>query len=353
MVQGYDSVRVAWGQCQEPRVGWDRVTETSGGTKSGLVRYVLNLPDVQFTRTYDPEQGRLETVAQTSLPKLLYGRNAGVVLSPAAAPEAVERLDARIHEYFPDAPEAADMVVRRVDATGDRVLRSEGDVRAVIRYLWATERRGKPGGDYGVRGQSGYSVAWPRKNGGVGWKVYSKHLEALFTGDLDGARDAEGWLRVEAGALGQRALRNLGLGEGGVTLARLLDVPDAPAKILGGLGELVDRAVKAVMSEMDYWSAFLRLKQCTPAGAKRLRTDRVMALLGYARVAQSHGWEAIGLSRQQLWQLKREFKLRELDPMTIDFSDRYPVRDVLMADAETRQRLLPFAEAEAKELGDI
>lgn len=314
-MHGYDTWVLAWNETgrwsrdklTEPDP-WDSVlwqhdtTDAVNGTR----RRVLNLPKVQFTSIYDERKQLDECRVQTSLPKLLYGDNI-TTLTPDDLKRALLKLEVEIHKHFPTAPCVLEMLPRRVDATDDRQLGDECYVAAALHHLSTLSMRGKRP----WVGQQ-QTISWPGARGGYTSKAYSKLRE---TGD----ERARGKLRVERGALGQRAIKKaLGLAEeyGHLTVGALVAREDAPRCILGRFTGIVDR----VLQEVAQMTTLEALSKLTESGCT---FPRASTLIGYACIIRAcGGWDYIPLSRNNIYVAKKAFEKAGVDPMLVEISPK-------------------------------
>lgn len=314
-MHGYDTIVLAWNETgrwhrdklTEPDL-WDTVAWQHDTTDAvnGSRRRVLNLPKLQFTSIFDERKQLDECRVQTSLPKLLFGDNISTLTHDDIKP-ALLKLDDAIHEHFPKAPCVLEMLPRRVDATDDRELGEEHYVSAALHRMASLSMRGKRP----WVGQQ-QTISWPGSRGGYTSKAYSKLRE---TGD----ERARGKLRVERGALGQRAIKKaLGLAEehGHLTLGALVGHQDASQRILGPFTGIVDR----VLLEVAQMTTLEALSKLTESGCTFLRAS---TLIGYACIIRAcGGWDYIPLSRNNIYLAKKAFEKAGVDPMLVEISPK-------------------------------
>jgi hypothetical protein len=249
-----------------------------------------------------------EVRLEASLPKVLYGTNAGVELEDdGEIAAALAEVQGTVQRETSLAVDVAGWSVRRVDVTADMRLEDEALVRVALLRLGTVPLRGR----YPVRGEH-LSVSWKRKKGSFTRKAYSKYQES-------GEEAARGVLRLEVGVLGQAAAK-LALRQDRRVEVRGRDLTGATGaalreKVGGAMSKLVGPYVKEVV-DVDIWTAFRQFRRSK-------RSDAAMRMLAYAKFAQMFGGVE-GLSalvtRQTVWKLKKEFEEAGVDPMEVDFT---------------------------------
>lgn len=315
---GYDTVSVVFGQILEPVGGWDHwyVDSVTGAEKG-----VLNVRGVmQVTAKRHVEAGRVETVVQCSLPKLLWGQNIDT-LGPNEVAPAVAMLDAAIGQYWPGWPSVASWVVRRVDCTANREYGPDGElvVHQVLRALQASTIRGRRP----VVGDSGTSLSWSSRRGAFTRKVYAKLAES-------GQARAAGVLRVEVGAIGQQAVRRVMRADGVVTLGDVLGDPDFPKRVCRGF----ERSIVACEGGgvMTVAAAYSRLRVYLNHSHEKGGSNRAAQALGLAYLANRFGWSALGLERRFVWRAKKDLMAAGVDISAIEWDKVEPGAPLLFAD---------------------
>lgn len=318
-MHGYDTLQGAWNEMDRD---WDTVPwQSVQTTTSGVVKRTLNRPLVQLTRIVasDPATGavlQMGTTFQCSLPKVLYGNNVKE-LPPHDVPAALDALHALLLEDIPGCPHPSLATPRRIDATDNRLLGSEAEVRAVLRACKAYDLgRTKP-----YVGQEG-TVNWPGKSGGHRSKVYSKYRDLLRPGkevDEDLCRAAEGVLRVESGAIGLKSIRAdfakalaASVSNGDLTIGTALGCLELPRAILGPLNAIVDTVLGSEVIDMkkaDFIKAFMDVGFSYP---------NAVGKMGWAAAVKDSGWEGLMLTRQGIHKLKKEFAAAGVDPLELE-----------------------------------
>jgi hypothetical protein len=318
-MHGYDTLQGAWNETDRD---WDALPWQSVQiTTSGVVKRTLNRPLVQLTRieALEPATGAIRqmgTTFQCSLPKVLYGNNVQE-LPPSDVPAALDALHQLLQEDIPGCPHPSLTTPRRIDATDNRMLGSEKQVRAALRACRAFNLgRTKP-----YIGQEG-TVNWPGKSGGHRSKVYSKYRDLLRPGreaDEDLCVQAEGVLRVESGAIGLKSIRAdfakaLALAEarGDLTVGTALGCPGLAEAILAPLNGIVDTVLGSEFMHMKLDETIEKMR----AGGKTYH--RAMGLIGFAHAIQEFGWQGLMLTRQGIYDLKKEFAALGIDPQEIE-----------------------------------
>jgi len=324
---GYDTVRLAWPLEGElpGQLPWERFDKRLMDISTFAY---MRVDGVYFNYT-SSDRGEWLTL-ESSLPKLLWENNAQAVAGDYLI-DSMVALQQVVWRYFVEAPPVWDMRLRRVDAVCDYHLETEQEVGAVIHRMADAPLRGH----YPVR-YSPTSLRWPQKS--IVRRLYGKHAEQRAAGlavEDDPFSDA-GQLRLECQVNGQKAIKDAlsfalaagdltsesllemqrsGAIEGQLTPRALLEVPDAPRRMLGSFKGVVDAQVQreAVGEDMDAYEVFKRFR-----GAG-LRVDRAAALIGYALVVQRSGWAALGLSGPQQWRLKQEYDRIGTDIGSVEF----------------------------------
>lgn len=312
---GYDTLIAAKGQTGKPDWPWQTVRETRRQDGSSQIMACINLPEVQIS--YHEAKGDRpwsELRVQASLPKVLYGTNARDLVAMNEVRAAVDQVSAALEVVTGEQADLLGWDVRRVDVTADRVLPSEAHVRAALVALARVRiRRQMP-----VRGQSG-SISWPGRRGGFTRKAYSKYLES-------GVEAAQGRLRVEVGAMGQKALKRMHPGpvmDG--QKVRVCDLLTEGAekmreRTVRVMVELVDKVFEELV-DVDAMKAFWAFK----AGDRR--SDYAGRMIGYAYLVQRFGWEFLDgvVDRVTVYRVRKEFRRVGIDPMEVDFTQGGPV----------------------------
>jgi len=316
---GYDTLQGAWNEIERD---WDAVPwQSVQVTTSGVVKRTLNRPLVQLTRieSNDPATGairQLGTTFQCSLPKVLYGNNVRE-LPPSDVPAALDALHKLLLEDIPGCCHPSLMTPRRIDATDNRQLGSEQQVRAVLRACQVYKLgRTKP-----YIGDSG-SVNWPGKSGGHRSKVYSKYRDLLRPGrevDEDLCVQAEGVLRVEVGAVGLKSIRSdiakvmgVAFANGDMSVGTALGCLGLPGAILGPLNGIVDDVIGSEVIDMkqaDFVKAFIDAGFSYP---------NAISKMGWAAAVREYGWDGLMLTRQGIYKLKKEFVKAGVDPLELE-----------------------------------
>ena len=316
---GYDTLQGAWNETDRD---WDAVPwQSVQVTTSGVVKRTLNRPLVQLTRieASDPATGairQLGTTFQCSLPKVLYGNNVRE-LPPSDVPAALDELHKLLMQDIPGCCHPSLTTPRRIDATDNRQLGSEQQVRAVLRACQVY----KLGRTTPYIGDSG-SVNWPGKSGGHRSKLYSKYRDLLRPGrevDEDLCVAAEGVLRVESGAVGLKSIRSdfakalaLAQSNGDLTVGTALACPELPGAILGPLNGIVDEVLGSEVVDMkqaDFIKAFMDAGFSYP---------NAVGKMGWAAAVREHGWENLMLTRQGIYKLRKEFERAGVDPLELE-----------------------------------
>lgn len=309
---GYDTVRASHTQHEIPSAEWDckGQMETPRGRRvfaSRRVEGVTILFDQLRTLDRGPEEVVRSAISfESSLPKLLWGHNAADLAERPDIESALDKVNVVVDKFLGKQPDVHGWMLNRVDVTADHVLPDEKLVNAVLSNLSSLPlKRCLP-----VRGESG-SVEWPSKKGGYTRKVYSKYLES-------GLEAARGRLRVEVGAIGQRAVRRAYPGGGSlpaVTVEHLLD--DRAASMRERVTKRMLKIVEIAERSLDVkaWEAFQRLHVDN-------RTDVAGRLLGYAYMMQRFGgwgWLEGVMSRQGVYKVRKQLEMVGIDPMAIEF----------------------------------
>lgn len=250
-----------------------------------------------------------EIRVQASLPKVLYGTNAGVeVEDDGEIMGALEKVQETVQRETSEVVDLGAWSVRRVDVTSDMKLEEEALVKVALLRLAGVPLRGR----YPVRGEA-LSVSWKRKKGSFTRKAYSKYLES-------GEEAARGILRLEVGCLGQAAAK-LGLARDPRLEVRGRDLTGPPGarlreRVGGTMVKLVTPYVKEV-TDVDVWTAFKAFRGHN-------RSDVAMRLIAYCKFVQMFGGLAAleGIvSRQSLWKVRKQLTEAGVDPMEVDFSE--------------------------------
>lgn len=314
---GYDTLQGAWNETDRDwsLLPWQSVTRST----SGVVKYVLNREKVQLTRveSSDPATGairQLGTTFQCSLPKVLYGNNVQE-LPPSDVPAALDALHNLLLQDIPGCPHPSLTTPRRIDATDNRQLASEKEVRLVLRACQLQKLgRTKP-----YIGQEG-TVNWPGKSGGHRSKLYSKFRDIIRKEqDEKIIAQAVGVLRVESGAIGLKSIRadfakalSASASCGDLTVGTALGCPGLAAAILGPLNGIVCAVLGSEIMHMKLDETIEKMR----AGGKTYH--RAMGLIGFAHAIQEFGWQGLMLTRQGIYDLKKEFAALGIDPQEIE-----------------------------------
>lgn len=320
----YDTLTLAWyptgneqsafsksGIKLDERLPWQSVRHDS---VNNSLRAICNKERVQYTRLVNVAKKQNEYRVQCSLPKLLYGTNSRD-LAPGDEWEALKLLAHCIGSDFGSVPAVEGMTVRRLDATADRLLGSEAAVYAALQRLRLAQIHGKSP----IVTQS-KGVSWPGSSGGFTRKAYGKYRES-------GELAAEGRLRVEVGAIGQKAVKAAyakavaaAAASGDLTVGTAFNAPGLSTAILGAFEGIVEVACEEV-AEMKPLEFHDRLKA---TGLKPIRRHQ---LLGVAMMAKAVGWDAMEMSRRGKWQAKKEMEAAgvsveqlELEPFDLKLS---------------------------------
>lgn len=349
-MHGYDTLQGAWNETDRD---WSQVPwQTVSTSTSGVRKFILNRPLVQLTRVEacDPSTGAIRqmgTTFQCSLPKLLYGNNVQE-LPPSDVPAALDELHRLMQEDIPGCPHPSEATPRRIDATANRRLGSEREVRAVLRACQAFKLgRTKP-----YIGQEG-TVNWPGKAGGHRSKVYSKFRDILRSGrevDEELCDQAEGVLRVESGAVGLKSIRAdlskalfakalaASVQGGDLTVGTALGCPGLAEAILGPLDGIVDSVLASEVIDMkkaDFIKAFMDAGFSYP---------NAVGKIGWAAAVKDYGWEGLMLTRQGIYKLRKEFERAgidpqelELGPLMVRITKPYQASDAAIARLEQKQ----------------
>lgn len=270
-------------------VAWDgrQTVDMGHSTLEKAWKRVGNVYVEWVRRTSDHSEGFEEIRVETSLPKLLTGTNVGTFGFDRLG-SAFSSLQNYIDTVIPGLPGLLQWNLRRLDATGDIRLETQEHVKATLWKLRDLRIRNRGP----VVGESQSSLSWPKKRGGITLKAYDKEEES-------GEKAARGILRVEAGAIGQKALKRVLDTEKPITVETVLSNADIPKAVLGDFPEIVRKTAKEVL-QVTLYDAVLKLRK------QGKRMDTAVRLAGYAFIAQNLGWDALGISRQQIWQAKKD-----------------------------------------------
>jgi hypothetical protein len=324
-LHGYDTLTGAWRQLL-PGVRWDGEKRLERGDRVTVTRWKtgesVTLEEARATGGgdgYDFAEVRFSA----SLPKVLYGSNAGVVVREraevAAALDEVRRV---VCELAGNELNVWSAELRRLDVTADRDLGDEVRVTAALRRLSGLPLRGR----YPVRGEDG-SVTWRRKKGAVTRRVYSKYRE---TGDPS----VSGLLRAESQLTGQRLIRHLLRWRSSVTVRAsdlLTEEGEAMRDRVGeSLGELIEPFAKEV-EDVKLYEAFKTFRG-------HFRSDRAASLVGWAMLVRAFGWESLEpfLSRQSIWKLRRDLQTAGVDPQELEWEEGEGEPYLAAGDAEVQ-----------------
>lgn len=371
-MHGYDTVVAAFPLVEGAGdLPWQQVDE---GRKLGGVRRLRALAPLERVQmTYaglsvDDQLRYGEVRVQSSLPKMLWQTNTRELVQDEDFQKAVDGVSSAVSSFLDRKVDVMGWALRRIDVTGDVVLGDEGLVQASLERL----ARGRIRGQLPVVGQA-RSCTWPAKRGGLYRKAYSKYHEFLGGKDAsllaereplgafedagpaatysEALRSARGRLRVEVGCIGQKSMKRRGLGESGevVTVDRLTGA-DGQAfreRVAGPFLARIREVTEVV--EVDAWEAFQRFK----AGGKR--SNRAGALIGYVWVVQRLGWGYLEdmLSRQAIWQIKRDLREAGVDPLTVEFAGKPRYGLVEIAREQKRTPMGAHAERMADEEDEL
>lgn len=340
---GYDTLQGAWNEMDRDwsLLPWQSVTRST----SGVVKYILNREKVQLTRveSWDPATGAIRQVGTTfqcSLPKVLYGNNVQE-LPLSDVPAALDALHNLLLQDIPGCPHPSLTTPRRIDATDNRQLASETEVRAVLKACQFQKLgRTKP-----YIGQEG-TVNWPKKSGGHRSKLYSKFRE-IFRKEEDERilAQAVGVLRVESGSQGLKTIRadfakalSASASGGDLTVGTALGCPGLAAAILGPLNAILDSVLESEvvdLKKVDFIKAFMDVGFSYP---------NAVGKMGWAAAVKDFGWEGLLLTRQGIYKLKKEFERAGVDPLELELgplmariSKPYTASDKQRAQLEKQQ----------------
>lgn len=305
---GYDTVRVSSVRIQEPVIGWDSEWRyvpsggrgallSAGGWRSGLERYRLG-------------DGAEVLWAEVSLPKLLWGQNVDT-LGHDQLEAAFDHWDGKIHEVFPDMPRLREWELRRVDATANVLMPTQSEVVGTVNSLKGSFL----GGRTPIVGDSGVSVRWPGRRGHMATKVYDKLRES-------GLEQARGILRVERGAVGQRAIKRAMEWEraGQVKVRDLLGCWDFAERVTRGISEMV-RGKLGLRTGVPVAQALERLRSHLEAeGGLRHLAGRLANDLGTAYILTHLDADAFGIDRGKSWRVRKDWELAGIDITTLDWA---------------------------------
>lgn len=305
---GYDTVVCARPATFNGSLPWGKSVETLSG-QAVIRRHLARLNDVatieHASREVDGREVYSLLSLQASLPKVLWGQNVDELREPLFVAKAVEQVEADLSAFLGETADLWTWRLQRVDWTHNLGLGNQAHVAAALQRLAYVRYRGT----LPVRGQA-QSVTWPAKKGGFAKVAYSKRDES----DL---AIADGVLRGETRAIGQRAARRAFQREQAVLLADLMtrEALEAGERATTWLRGAMSKAVESVPVEV--MEAIERFR------AKSHRPSTVARLLGYSVMVQVYGEDYLVksgmLTRQAAWLIGKEFAAAGVNPREIEF----------------------------------